>query len=384
MSLYRGQPSKNRETAAAFARYHEARHCTLTSSGSASLLCALEAAGVGAGDEVIVPGLTWVASASAILNANAIPVFADIDRETLCISPASIRDAITERTRAILVVHLYAAVADMQAIMEIATRAGLVVIEDCAQAHGAILDGKKVGTFGALGCFSFHQSKVLTCGEGGAVITDDPALHRRVEQLRADGRVMVDAPVAGQPEWIAGGEMMGTNFCLSELQAAVLLGQLEVLDEQLARRSDNAAHLDRLLASTAVARPQPTRVGNTRRSYYHYAVRIEPAAFEGIPIERIASALSAELGARVFPIYPPLTQTPLYAPRTRKRFQLGDDHVERLSRTFSLPACIEAAQCHVAFHHALLLGSRQDMGDIAEAIDKVHRHRDELRGTAKR
>ncbi len=381
VSGYQGRPNYNRRFAEAFASYTGASHCVLTTNGSASLLCALEAAGIGAGDEVIVPALTWIASASAVLNVNAVPILADVDPHTLCITPDTIAGLITPRTKAILVVHLYSAVADMPAICRLAETKGLTVIEDCAQAHGARFEGRHVGTFGALGCFSMHQSKVLSCGEGGAVITSDAALSRRVEQLRADGRVFVSTPPPiGGPEFTIGGDMMGSNFCLTELQAALLLGQLPQLDEQQARRIENARHLDEAIGALGVYRAQSTSPGTTKRCYYHYPVRLDPDRFAGIPHPKIVEALSAELNFRVIPPYPAMHLNPLYAPASRRRYHLSPEFLARIDpKQYSLPAAEQASRTHACIPHFALLGTRQDMQDIAAAFEKLDRHRDELR-----
>lgn len=144
---------------------------------------------MGAGDEVIVPGLTWVANASAVVRANAVPVLVDIDPETLCLSVEATRRALSSRTRAVCVVHLYSSMADMDGYRALAAEAGVPLVEDCAQAHGAAWRDARAGTLGTVGVFSMQQTKVLTAGEGGAVITASAELARRLEQLHADGRV---------------------------------------------------------------------------------------------------------------------------------------------------------------------------------------------------
>jgi dTDP-4-amino-4,6-dideoxygalactose transaminase len=342
-------------------------------------MIALEACGVGAGDEVIVPGLSWVASATTVLGVNAVPVFADIDLRTLCLDPAAVRAAITPRTKAIVVVHLYSAVADLTALRAIADEHGLVLIEDCAQAHGATFDGRKVGTHGHIGAFSTHHTKVLTSGEGGAAITDDARLARRMEHLRSDGRCYPDRPPApGHHELLVTGELMGSNRALSEFQAALLIEQLGELDALNDIRRANAAVLDELLAGSGF-RPQDTTVGTTSRTYFAYAAELPPDEFTEVPVSQVAAALTAELNFPVQPAYPPVYANRLYDPGSRARFSLGEEHRCRVDPgRFALPASAHAARRFVTLHHAALLAGEQDMADIATGFRKVLRHSAEL------
>ncbi|GAA4933010.1 DegT/DnrJ/EryC1/StrS family aminotransferase [Streptomyces coeruleoprunus] len=376
---YRGADSYERRFARAFAAYHDVPHCVPAASGTASLMLALEACGVGAGDEVIVPGLSWVASGSTVLGVNAVPVFCDVDPATLCLDPDAVEALITERTRAIVVVHLYSAVADMDALRRIAERHGLPLVEDCAQAHGAAYRGVKVGALATAGTFSMQHSKVLTSGEGGAVITRDADFARRVEHLRADGRCLTTTPPApGAMELVETGELMGSNRCLSEFQAAILTEQLTTLDEQNERRRANALLLDRHLGELGL-RPQATSEGTTSRTYYTYAVRLPDGELEHTAIGEITGALSAELGFSVLPSYAPIPANKLYAPHTRRRYTVSLAHEERIDpKRFSLPVCEDTARRTVTLHHAALLGDADDMGDIAAAFAKVLRHGAEL------
>ncbi|MFI6823826.1 DegT/DnrJ/EryC1/StrS family aminotransferase [Micromonospora sp. NPDC050187] len=375
---YQGKQSFERRFAAAFAEFHEIGHCVPTSSGTASLMVALEACGVGAGDEVIIPGLTWVANASTVAGVNAVPVPVDVDPQTLCLDPAAVERAITPRTAAIVVVHLYSAVADLDALTAIAERHDIPLIEDCAQAHGARYRGRRVGTFGAFGTFSMQHSKVLTSGEGGAVVTGDPALSRRAEHLRADGRTYTpDEPAVGEMELAQTAELMGSNRCLSEFQAALLLGQLELLDEQNERRRANAALLDEGLGALGI-QPQVSSPGTTARTYYEWAGRIEDDGIGQIGVERIAPAVAAELsGAAIYASYPPMNHNRLYRPATRARF----NGITGLDLTgYSLPVAEDAGQRVVTIHHSALLGDESDMKDIVRAFEKVFTNHRELRG----
>lgn len=373
---YQGKQSYERRFGEAFAAFHGIQYCVPTASGTASLMVALEACGVGAGDEVIIPGLTWVANASTVAGINAIPVPVDVDPQTFCLDPAAVAAAITPRTAAIVVVHLYSAVADLDGLAAVAARHGLPLIEDCAQAHGAGYRNRRVGTFGAFGTFSMQHSKVLTSGEGGAVITSSADLARRAEHLRADSRSYVRGePAVGQMELAQTAELMGSNRCLSEFQSAVLLTQLELLDEQNERRRATAALLDAAVGAFGF-RPQVSSPGTTARTYYEWAARIEDEELGAAGADRVAAAIAAELDGLVTASYPPMNDNRLYRPTTRKRFAGQVDSLD-LSR-YSLPVSTDAGRRVITVHHSALLGTDRDAQDIVHAIEKVHEHRHEL------
>ena len=197
-----GEPSRERRFAEAFAAYNGIPYCVSVDHGSSALVIALEALGVGPGDEVIVPAMTWVAPITAVLRVGALPVIVDVDPRSGCITPDAIEAALEiPGVKAAIAVHLACTIADITTIREITGRHGVALIEDCAQAHGARLGADCVGTFGDIGAFSFQAGKVLTGGEGGAVITADPELHARLVELRADSRRYTRTPaLAGEEE----------------------------------------------------------------------------------------------------------------------------------------------------------------------------------------
>jgi 8-amino-3,8-dideoxy-alpha-D-manno-octulosonate transaminase len=202
----------------------------LCSSGTAALSIALAACGVGAGDEVIVPPFTFVATIEAVLNAGAVPVFAEID-ETLCLDPEGIEPAITSRTRAVLPVHMCGSMARIEEIKQLCDEKGLILIEDACQAVGATFNGKALGTFGHMGCFSFDPVKTITCGEGGAIITNDRELYMSADAYADHGHDHI-----GNDRGLEGHAILGTNFRISELNAAVGLAQLRKLDAILEKQ----------------------------------------------------------------------------------------------------------------------------------------------------
>lgn len=212
-----------------FADYCGVKYGVSTSNGTTALHLALVALGIGEGDEVIVPDLTFAATINAVIYTGAIPVIVDIDEESWCISPDRIEEAITEHTKAIIPVHLYGQPCDMGRIMDIATRYNLYVIEDCAEAHGAMYDGKKVGSFGDISCFSFFGNKVITTGEGGMCITNDSSLEMKMRMLRDHGMSKTKRYYH---------EQVGFNYRMTNLQAAIGVAQIERIDDMLSWRSN--------------------------------------------------------------------------------------------------------------------------------------------------
>ncbi len=213
----------------AFGDYIGVRAASAVNSGTAALHVALAALGIGPGDEVIVPALTFMSTATAVLHQNAIPVFADIDKDSFCISPEDMEKRITERTRAIIPVHLYGNSAEMESLMEIARAHNLYVIEDCAQAHGTTYRGRKVGSIGDMGAFSFFATKHMTTGEGGMIVSDNTEWIRRANRIRSHGMVGRDDHV-----------MLGYNYRMNEMAASMGLVQLKKLDGFNEKRIKNA------------------------------------------------------------------------------------------------------------------------------------------------
>lgn len=210
-------------------------HCHLCSSGTSALSIALAACGVGAGDEVIIPPFTFVATFEAILMAGAIPVFAEID-DTLCLNPASIEAQITSHTKAVMVVHMCGAMARIDEIKSLCDQKDLVLIEDACQSIGATYHGKPLGTFGHMGCFSFDPVKTITCGEGGAVITDNAERYDLAHAYADHGHDHI-----GDDRGAEGHPVLGCNYRISELNAAVGVAQLRKLDQVIATQRNNKA-----------------------------------------------------------------------------------------------------------------------------------------------
>ena len=380
--VWQDGPSAEARFAADFARFNGAPHCVPTVNGTSALVIALEALDVGAGDEVVIPGLTWVANVSTVLAVNATPVMVDIDPTTLCMSPAAVEAAITPRTRAIVVVHLYSSVADLDSILAIGERHGIPVIEDCAQAHGARWRDRRVGTWGAIGTFSMQQTKLLTAGEGGAAICRDDVLYDRLYQLRSDGRRAKPSPVKGEMELMMDSSVAGSNYCLSEVGAAVLEDQLSVLEAQNRQRAETAATVDKLLTGLAGVSLVPALAGVTERTYYYYTFRIDPSVFAGVDAATLCRALAAETGIPFQPTYPPLHRHPLNRPATKRRYRLPGADAGRLSFPAELPQAERAHHEVVTFHHSVLLADPAPFATLPEALEKVRQAPDELRAAA--
>ena len=356
-----GFPSPNvkaSQFAQAFAAYHTARYGICTSSGTTALEVALKAAGVKAGDEVIVPALTFMATAAAALSIATVPVFADVDPDTWCIDPDEIERAITEKTGAVVPVHLGSRMADMDRIMAIARRHGLKVIEDCAHMHGGYWQGKGAGSIGDLGCFSFQTTKLMTAGEGGIILTSNDELEERCQSYINCGRIRpTDKHIGPQ-------EALGWNYRMTEFQAAVLLVQLERLPEQVATRDRNTLYLTARLQEIEGVSTLREDERMTVRSGYGFVLRYQPEAFGDRPRDSFVAALRAEGIPCYGAFYEPVYKSPLFAWRD------GPVAVD-YSGTRCPVAERAAYQEMVWLPHELFLGTREDMEDIAAAVEKV-------------
>lgn len=287
-----------------YATATNAKHALAVANGTAALELALAALEIGPGDEVVVPARTFVATAAAVVRCGAIPVVADIDPVSQNLSAEALEAVLSERTRAIIPVHLAGWPVDMDDILAVARSSGLAVIEDCAQAHGALYKGTPVGTLGDIGCFSFCQDKIIsTGGEGGLTLTNDSDLYKRMWSLRDHGwnydRAHTQDTSIGF-KWLV--DTFSTNWRLTESQSAIGRLQLKKLEHWVARRRDNASVLTTAvagLASIADLTPPET----VRHSYYKYNVLLEPKALtknwtrDRIVAELIALGVPARIGA---------------------------------------------------------------------------------------
>jgi L-glutamine:2-deoxy-scyllo-inosose/3-amino-2,3-dideoxy-scyllo-inosose aminotransferase len=375
-----GPPAASAQFARHFAEFIGVPFCVPVMNGSSALVVALEALDVGAGDEVVIPGLTWLANATTVLRVNATPVMVDVDPATLCASPAAIEAAITERTKAIVVVHLYSSVADLDAVLAIGERHGIPVIEDCSHAHGAAWKGRRVGSWGAVGTFSMQAKKLLTAGEGGATVCRTESLYDRLFQAHSDGRLPPDGTGSQTSDRSGGTLTSGANHRISEIGAAVLDAQLESLPEQNRQRAANAAVVDKLLADVEGLILSLARPSVTERTYYYYWLRIEPEAFGGVSAGTVCEALTAEIGLPFQPTYLPLYRDPQYRPHKHRRFRVEGINPALLhGPPGGLPEIERARREVVTFHHpALLSDDTTAFEALPEAIRKLQRNIREL------
>lgn len=289
-----------------FAEFIGAKYAMGLSNGTVTIQTALQAVGVAPGDEVIVPGLTWVATMQAALDVGANVVLVDIDPETWGIDPQAVEAAITERTRAIVPVHLYGCMADMDAIMDIAQRHDLRVVEDCAHQHGSQWKGKGAGSIGDAGSFSFQQSKVLTSGEGGAITCNDDDVYRTAFALKHVGWTPRQ-----DGEGLEAAGVYAHNYRITEMQCVLLRGGLTRIREQMHIREENAARLaeglERIGGPLRAAKRDP-RI--TRQAYYAVTMHFDPAQADGVSRDQYIAAL-AEEGVALGKTYDPVYRHPL-------------------------------------------------------------------------
>lgn len=345
-----------------FAEYQGARFGIGVVNGSVAIRLALQTIGIRPGDEVIIPPITFFSTAGSVVEVNAIPIFADIDPETYCLDPASIENAVTGRTRAIIPVHFAGQAAAMDEIMDIAERYGLAVIEDAAHAHGAEYRGKRLGSIGNMSTFSFQASKNLTSGEGGIILTSDEGYERVCRALHTCGRYPESA-------WYEH-HLLGGNYRMNEFQAAVLTAQFRRLEEQVKRREANGLFLNRELSKIPGIRPLLRGHGESRHSYHLYIFRYDPLVFDGLPRSTFIKALNAE-GITCSSGYDrPLYRQPVFIGRDFGPFaQVGSQYPDycQVYCPVSEQACHES--CWLP--QSLLLGSESDMLDIIAAIEKI-------------
>jgi len=359
---------------AAYAELLGAKRCLATASGTTALIVGMHVLDVDAGDEVIVSPFTFVASYNAILFHKALPVLADTDPATMTMDPASIESRITERTRAVMPVHIYGMPCDMDPIMAVARKHRLAVIEDACQAWLAEYKGRKCGTIGDLGCFSFQNSKHLPSGEGGAITANSDDLIDRAGSFHDCGRPhgQFKGP---RPNFTRGG-----NFRMQHFQAAMLLQQLDKLREDTARRRENAARLSASL--TGIPGIVPARLPENSQAVWHlYAFRYDADQFQGLPREKFIAAMRAE-GIPCSTGYQEQYFDGLLdeaiASRGFTRLFSAQRLKEYRDSFHELKGNRQVCATTVAITQNLLLARPDDIDHIAEAIRKIQLHGAEI------
>jgi perosamine synthetase len=364
-------------------RMLDARYTIATSSGTAALYTCLHALDVGPGDEVIVPPYTFVASINVVLLHHALPVFVDSDRRTFQIDARKVEAAVTENTRCVMPVHLGGNMADLDSIMEIASRRNLTVLEDACQSHLGEWRGRKAGTIGDLGCFSFQASKNLNSGEGGAINTQNTDLAALCASFHNAGRPYR----AAEDDELVTGDAVGFSYArngdnrrLTEFQGAVLLEQLTRLEEQTRVREENAKYLTSQLKEIPGIAPAEEYEGCTRNAYHLYMFRYDPEGFSDLPRSRFLEALEAE-GVPCGGGYDPLNREPFLKHTLESRgFQkiYGERRIREWVERNQCPENDRLCREAVWLYQTQLLAGRGDMDDVAAAVRKIRKHASEL------
>jgi len=367
---YRGEGGHVAEFETAYAKLIGAKRCLATASGTTSLLVSLHVMGVDAGDEVIVSPYTFIATYNAILINKALPVFADTDPATLNLDPASIESRITERTRAIVPVHIYGMPCDMDPINAIARKHKLSVIEDACQAWLAEYKGRKCGTLGDLGCFSFQNSKHIPSGEGGAVTGNSDDLLDRCHAFHNVGRATGNFKGA-KPYFTR-----GSNYRMQQFQAVLLLQQFEKLVKETVHRQENADYLTSQLKQ--ISGIQPARLPENSRAVWHlYPLRYDAQQFSGLPRDKFIRALSAEgipsSGGYHEQYFDGIMDEAINSRGFKRLFSA--ERLKAFRESFhELKGNRQVCTTTVGLSQNLLLAERRDMDHIIEAIRKIQAH----------
>jgi dTDP-4-amino-4,6-dideoxygalactose transaminase len=377
-----GYPYPGPKTAALAAKFSALQgggYAVPMANGTVTMEVALRAAGIGWGDEVIVPAYTFQATAAAPMAAGAVPVIVDVDPNNYCLDPKAAAKAVTSKTRAIIPVHLGSNMADMDAIMALADKCNLIVVEDCAHAHGAKWNGHGAGTIGHFGSFSMQSSKTLTSGEGGILLCRTEELARKVMAVIDCGRGH-----AGEGGREAGpSPLMGGNYRLSELQAALALVGIERFPEQARQREQMAAYMDEALSEVPGVRVLPRDPRHTTRSFYQYIFAIDPQTF-GVEHDVLCAALEAE-GVMAEVGYEAMHHYSLFQPLNSKlaipNAFPGSFDFNRMSFPVAERACEHEA---VWLDEAIFRDGRQGVDDAVAALKKIQKNASELAEAARK
>ena len=358
-------PSKlGGEFAERFAELHGAKYGLCMANGTVALYAAVQALGLKFGDEVIMPAYTWDGTAIAVIQAGGVPVFADVDPDTYCLDPQAVLAALTPRTRALMPVHLAMRFADMDALLAVAREHKLVIIEDCAHAHGGRFQGRGAGAAGDAGCFSLQESKLMTGGEGGIVLTNRLDCYEGLQTIINCGRPSLTDKFPRQ--------LLGGNFRMTELQAALLIGQLEMWQEFCERRTRHAALLSQALGALPHVRPLAPQPGIERETIYNYVFQYRPAG-PAPSRELFVAAVAAEGVPCDGRFYEPVYRSDIFpvTPQNCPHLTLGRDEPVDYGRCHCPVSERAAYHESVWMPQTLLIGDEADARDVARAVEKV-------------
>jgi perosamine synthetase len=359
-----------------FAQMMGAPACLATSSGTSALLVSLNMLGIGPGDEVIVPPYTFVATINAVLMCHALPVFVDTNPDTFQIDASKIESAINARTRAIIPVHLGGSTFDVDAVQAVGRKHNLAIVEDSCQSHLAEWRGKRTGSFGNVGCFSFQASKNLNSGEGGAILSSSGELIEKCYTFHNNGRYRKQA---GYDFSYA---TPGLNLRMTEFQAGLLTAQMARLESQSRKRLENAKYLTGMLREIPGIQPAAMHEGCTRNAYHLYMMRYDAREFGGLARATFLKALAAE-GVPASSGYTQLNKESFLKNAFATRGFQAIYSKERLAQwheTNQTPANAKVCEEAVWFTQNMTIGPRRDMDQIVEAIRKIRKHARELIG----
>lgn len=365
------------ELARKFAEMQGGKFAVPMANGTITMEVALRASGIGWGDEVIVPAYTFQATAAAPMAAGAIPIIVDVDRTNFCLDPKAAEKALTPKTKAIIPVHLGSNMADMDAIMELAEKHNLIVIEDCAHAHGAKWRGQGAGTIGHFGSFSLQSSKTLTSGEGGILIC-------RTEELARKVMAVIDCGRGHEGEGGTEGgasPIMGGNYRMTEFQSALATVGVERFPEQAREREQMAAYMDEALSEIPGVRVLPHDPRHTSRSFYRYIFAIDPKVF-GVEHDILCAALDAE-GVDCWVGYEAMHHYSLFQPRNSK-LAIPNAFPERFNfNEMSFPVAEQACEHEAVWlDEAIFRAGRKGVDDAVAAIKKIQKNAKELSNAA--
>ncbi|MBD5534760.1 MAG: DegT/DnrJ/EryC1/StrS family aminotransferase [Lachnospiraceae bacterium] len=350
--------TKVKEFEAAFSKFQGCSYCLGVTNGTSAIELALNVLGVGEGDEVIVPGMTFISTGLAVLNCNAVPVLVDIDKNTLCMLPEAFEAAITEKTKVVIPVHMAGHGCQMDKICDIARKHGIKVIEDAAHGHGGEYKHKRLGSYGDFAIFSFQNGKLMTSGEGGALLTNSKEYYEKAYVIQDVGRPIGDK--------IYEHVIRGANYRMNEFQAAILLAQMERVDEYNQLRDKNAICLDTLLENVEGIIPQGRTEEANIITHYMYMFYYDASCFGGLPREEFVEYLNAE-GIPCCICFPVLSDTEFFLKNDFNGMSVSYDKKKEADLTNSR----RAGENMIWLHHRTLEGDYDDLKDIVLAIEKI-------------
>ncbi len=372
---WRGEGKRVAEFEREYAQLMGSRYCLATANGTSALVTSLGALGIGAGDEVVIPPYTFVATVNAVLLHYALPVFVDTDLETFQMNHRKLASAISPATKVIMPVHLGGAMSEMDEILAVANERSIPVVEDACQAHMAEWRGKRSGTLGKAGCFSFQASKNLNAGEGGAIVSNDEDFIEKCYAFHNNGRAR---KVTSYNFSYASN---GANLRMTEFQGAILLAQMRRIEAQSSSREQNARYLSQQLRKISGITPAVEYSGSTRNAYHLYMFRYNPEGFHGLSREVFIKAMNAE-GIGCGGGYSPLTEEPFLKTRlesTGYKKLYGEKRLKEVMEQNRCPDNVRLCGEAVWFTQTMLLGGRKDMDNIVAAVLKIQKQADALK-----